>query len=57
MPIFDIAGSRVPSIQNSIISDQTTNAAAGVKIGVFMQKVLPVYVGGEGGSPQINCQM
>jgi hypothetical protein len=57
MPIFDIAGSRVPAIQNSIISDQTTNAAAGAKIGVFMQKVLPVFVDGEGGAPQTHCQM
>jgi hypothetical protein len=31
-----MAGRRVPAIQNNIMIDQTTNAAAGAKMGVFI---------------------
>jgi hypothetical protein len=32
-----MAGRRVPAIQNNIMIDQTTNAAAGANISVFMK--------------------
>jgi hypothetical protein len=51
-----MAGRRVPAIQNNIMIDQTTNAAAGANISVFMKKPSP-STDGEGGAALVNCQM